>query len=372
MVYDQRHTHALYRLHFELISPAPQVLTLLTSIRCLHWSPRYSALAIGQEPQLSFFRIDPQQVAAHKRARNRQVNISGKHSLPEPIWLRQGHGQHHGSYRLARIKAKQERQHLSDPKLHQVCPDCAAMMCAPDANQMHRATPAPREAIDADNLALSTKHTSEHLVLVQTPLLQALAPDLEGPDFGHTDAVTSVVITDRGLVMSGGLDRALCVVTLTKPKDSFKKVEHAHAHGAISVAHDSVNNWFISGGIDGALKVWSADAKPMMAFSGVTDDLVRVVYVPLSHCYWHVDRLGHIQVRPPCIPDLSHVHVWSHVASWRLEPDPVLACPTDHKKTQKKKKKSGQCAVLDARLEQQRQSGCGPPACRRTTRARCR
>lgn len=135
---------------------------------------------------------------------------------------------------------------------------------------------------------------------LQTPLLQALTPAMRGPEFGHTDAVTSVVITDRGLVMSGGLDRALCLITLTKPKDSFKKVENAHAQGTISVAHDSQNNWFISGGIDGAIKVWSADAKPVMAFSGVTDDVVRVVYVPLTHCYWHVDRLGHIQVRSLC------------------------------------------------------------------------
>ena len=90
---------------------------------------------------------------------------------------------------------------------------------------------------------------------VQTPLLTALFEPLTGPQLGHADAVTSVVVTDRGDVMSGGLDRALCVLALSKPQDSFKKIQHAHAHGAISVAHDSVNNWFVSGGFDGAVKV---------------------------------------------------------------------------------------------------------------------
>lgn len=122
-----------------------------------------------------------------------------------------------------------------------------------------------------------------------------MAPPLEGPVGGHTDAVTSVVITDRGLVMSGGLDRALCLAVLSKPRDTVRRVDHAHAKGAISVAHDAVNNWFISGGFDGAIKVWSADAKPVMHFDSVADDAVRLAYVPLTHCYWHVDRFGHVQ-----------------------------------------------------------------------------
>jgi hypothetical protein len=90
---------------------------------------------------------------------------------------------------------------------------------------------------------------------VQTPLLTLVGTPLDGPHCGHAGAVTSVVVTDRGAVMSGGLDRALCVVQLSKPKDSFRKVERAHAHGAIAVAHDVANNWFISGGFDGAVKV---------------------------------------------------------------------------------------------------------------------
>lgn len=113
--------HNLYLQRWVDANPVSvQVLTLLSPIRCLSWSSRHSALAIGQEPELSFYHVDPQQVVAHKRARNRQVSISGKCSLPEPIWLRQDHGQHYGSARLARIKAKQERQRLPDSKLHQV------------------------------------------------------------------------------------------------------------------------------------------------------------------------------------------------------------------------------------------------------------
>ena len=41
--------------------------------------------------------------------------------------------------------------------------------------------------------------------------------------------------------------------------------------------------------------MWSADAKPVAVFTGVTDDAARVVYVPLTHSYWQPDRMGHIQ-----------------------------------------------------------------------------
>jgi WD40 repeat protein len=122
-----------------------------------------------------------------------------------------------------------------------------------------------------------------------------MGPLLEGPEYGHVDAVTDVVITDRGLVMSAALDGALCIFAVGKPRESLKKIERAHVQGIISVAHDAINNWFITGGFDGIVKVWSADAKPVATFSGATDDVTRVAYVPLTHCYWLVDRFGHVQ-----------------------------------------------------------------------------
>lgn len=95
-------------------------MTLLTPVRCIAWNARLSAIAIGQNPQLSFFALDAQQVLAHKRARNRQVSIAGKHALPEPVWLRDGYGSHFGTQKLAQLRAQEEAKRLAEPTLHMV------------------------------------------------------------------------------------------------------------------------------------------------------------------------------------------------------------------------------------------------------------
>ena len=59
------------------------------------------------------------QLLAHKRSRNRQVSVSGKSALPEALWLKDLQGHHPGSVKLARIRAKQEAQHLADAAMHQ-------------------------------------------------------------------------------------------------------------------------------------------------------------------------------------------------------------------------------------------------------------
>jgi WD domain, G-beta repeat len=96
---------------------------------------------------------------------------------------------------------------------------------------------------------------------VQEPLLEAVegteAPGgAEGlkPQHGHTDAVMAICITDSGAVMTAGLDRRLCVFHFGRP-DAVRRVERAHAHGVVSVAHNSRANWFVTGGYDGAMKV---------------------------------------------------------------------------------------------------------------------
>lgn len=40
--------------------------------------------------------------------------------------------------------------------------------------------------------------------------------------------------------------------------------------------------------------MWSADAKPLEEFCGVSDDVVHVAYVPFTHTYWQVCRSGRI------------------------------------------------------------------------------
>jgi hypothetical protein len=52
------------------------------------------------------------------------------------------------------------------------------------------------------------------------------------------------------------------------------------------------------------VQVWSADAKPVTVFGGVTDDAARVAYVPLTHSYWLPDRLGNIQAYDARTPAL--------------------------------------------------------------------
>jgi WD40 repeat protein len=145
------------------------------------------------------------------------------------------------------------------------------------------------ERVPSQNLSISLNRAP-----LQVPLLKPAGPELVGPEYGHTDAVTGLVITDRGLAMSAGFDRALCVFSITKPRETLRKVERAHAHGITAVAHDAVNNWFITGGFDGSVKVWSADGKPVAQFDGVAEESARVAYIPLTHSYWVISPCGNL------------------------------------------------------------------------------
>jgi hypothetical protein len=96
------------------------------------------------------------------------------------------------------------------------------------------------------------------VVRAQEPLLKPigvnLCPEDPKPKHGHTDAVTAICITDSGAVMTAGLDRRLCVFHVERV-EAMRRVEHAHEHGIVSVAHNCRANWFVTGGYDGAMKV---------------------------------------------------------------------------------------------------------------------
>jgi hypothetical protein len=89
---------------------------------------------------------------------------------------------------------------------------------------------------------------------LQVPLLKPTGSKLVGPEFGHADAVTALVITDRGLAMSAGFDCALCVFSIAKPFKTLHKVQRAHDHGITADAHDAVDSWFVTG-VEGAMRV---------------------------------------------------------------------------------------------------------------------
>ena len=58
----------------------------------------------------------------------------------------------------------------------------------------------------------------------------------------------------------------------------------AHAHLGVHDSHCTDPGW----------QVWSADAKPLEEFCGVSDDVAHVAYVPFTHSYWQVCRSGRI------------------------------------------------------------------------------
>jgi WD40 repeat protein len=93
---------------------------------------------------------------------------------------------------------------------------------------------------------------------MQKSLLVPLGPELVGPKLGHNDAVLGLCITDTGLVMSAGFDCALCVFDARRPHETMRKVEKAHMHSIVSVTHDPVNNWFVTGAFDGTVRVRSS------------------------------------------------------------------------------------------------------------------
>lgn len=55
-----------------------------------------------------------------------------------------------------------------------------------------------------------------------------MTAELSGAKLGHTDAVVAMVITDTGFVMTGSLDRSLCVFDISRPAESVRKIENAH------------------------------------------------------------------------------------------------------------------------------------------------
>lgn len=283
-----------------------QIIATQSAIRCLFWSGRTSVLGMGQNPAASFYTLPAKAVVSHRRAKQRQKTISGSTALPAPVWLQEPScNRHVGSYKLARLREADELKAISDPGLARVrTKSHCVIACVP-----HTHPRAHHSQVPVAYRRASTAQRGEcGDPCAQAALLQPHGPALIGPEHGHTDAVTDLVITDRDMAMTAGLDRALCIFSVSKPRETLRKIDRAHAHGIIKVAHDLVNNWFVSGGYDGAVKVWSDDGKPVARFDGGAEAAARVAYIPLTHSYWLVSRFGHLHAYDARVPaEVTHL-----------------------------------------------------------------
>eukprot|EP00892_Ulva_mutabilis_P011728 jgi/Ulvmu1/8928/UM005_0019.1 len=219
-----------------------QVLSVHAAIRCLAWNQKQRILGMGQVPAMQFYTVEAEEVLAFRRIKQREINNS---ATPTAVWLKGDDSRFVGSRKLSVTLARR------------------------DANKP-----------DHD--------------IIQAPLTSPITPELQAPGYGHRDAVTAICITDTGLVMSASLDKCLCIFDVNRYQETYRHIRNAHSQGIISVAHDAVNNWFVTGGFDGKVKVWSADAKPLEEFCGVSDDVAHVAYLPFTHSYWQVCRSGRI------------------------------------------------------------------------------
>ena len=86
------------------------------------------------------------------------------------------------------------------------------------------------------------------------PILTQLGPNMTGPTHGHTGIVTAIAISQAGLVFSVSDDQTFCTFNMERPLDTFTRSGKVHSAGIVSLTHDVVNNWFVTGSFDGSFQ----------------------------------------------------------------------------------------------------------------------
>lgn len=88
----------------------------------------------------------------------------------------------------------------------------------------------------------------------------AVCCSLQGVDQCHSDIIRSIVCTDMGFIVTVSYDRAMYIYGedhMTTPT----RVRKASAARFTALAWDKANNWLLTGGADGCVKVWSQEGR---------------------------------------------------------------------------------------------------------------
>lgn len=136
-------------------------------------------------------------------------------------------------------------------------------------------------------------------------ILKRLHPPLKGPDYCHTDVVKTCIITDTGKIITGGFDKCICIYEyekLDKPKEAFQRIAKCHNAAIVSMAYDNYNNVILTGAVDGSMKVWSMEGRPLDRFEAINDQAVAVAVVPRINVYWASGRFGRLLAYDPKAP----------------------------------------------------------------------
>ena len=138
----------------------------------------------------------------------------------------------------------------------------------------------------------------------------------------HSDVVTGMCSSESGRVYTSGYDRTI-VVHESERGDNDKKVTYSQCHSAAicSSTIDTDNNWIITGGYEGAVKIFSQEGRCLDSFQTSTHPITSLVFLPTLKQYWAAGKGAKIRVYDPRTP----ANITSSVKETaRLDENPVI------------------------------------------------
>ncbi|GBG74555.1 hypothetical protein CBR_g18966 [Chara braunii] len=155
----------------------------------------------------------------------------------------------------------------------------------------------------------------------------------------HNDIVRGICCSKNGKIFSASYDRSICTYESERPKDSnlaiegdrprviWSKFKKCHK-GAIScLALDTDNNWLISGGLDGTMKIWSHEGRCLDTFENFTDSITSIAYLTSTKTYWVTGKSRKMIAYDPRTPAeiTSYIAQTSRLKDFQLTK--VYQCP---------------------------------------------
>ena len=119
----------------------------------------------------------------------------------------------------------------------------------------------------------------------------------------HTDVVSGLCSSDAGRVYTTSFDRSIAVHDTEKASElKLPKFEQCHSAAICSSTLDTDNNWILTGGYEGAVKIFSQEGRCLDYFQASTQPITSVAYVPSLRQYWAAGKGMMISVYDPRTP----------------------------------------------------------------------
>lgn len=123
----------------------------------------------------------------------------------------------------------------------------------------------------------------------------------------HADAISACVFSrDCNKLFTASHDRSIAVfprVSTADPRRDVARRLNAHDAAITQLDLDAENNWLVTGGMDGATKVFTTEGKPLASYrDDAIDHVVASFYQPASATYWSLGGGGELAVFDPKTP----------------------------------------------------------------------